>query len=124
MERRWTERRTNVQWTTPRPSGLQPRPKYRASQAAAEEGWSRVSTAEQLAGEIERLQPELAGDERGLQGLAGEARSQLARWGHEEHVLTLERVDRGPGSGALRCWFWCESCHVSQLLVLDEPGVR
>lgn len=83
-----------------------------------------MSTTEQLAAAPERARPELSEDGRELQGCAREARRQLARWGHEEHELTLERVDRRPGSGGLRCWFWCESCHVSQLLVLDEPEVR
>ena len=47
-----------------------------------------------LAGALERVRPELAGNERGLQGLDREARRQLARWGHERHELTLKRLDR------------------------------
>ena len=83
-----------------------------------------MGDAGQWAGALERALPELSGDGSELQRWARAAQRELNRWGHEAHELTLERVDRGPGSGALRCWFWCESCHVSQLLVLDEPGVR
>ncbi len=83
-----------------------------------------MNTIEQLASDLQQFRQELSGEEIELRGLAREAQRQLRRWGHEGHELTLERVARGPGSAALRCWFWCESCHVSQLLVLDEPGVR
>ena len=83
-----------------------------------------MSTTEQLAGALERILPELSGNGAALLRWARAVQRELNRWGHEAHELSLERADRGPGSGALRCWFWCESCHVSQLLVLDEPGVR
>ncbi|MDE2968458.1 MAG: hypothetical protein OXS30_13350 [Chloroflexota bacterium] len=83
-----------------------------------------MPTVEQLAGALEREQPQLSAAEGRAQGLAREAQRELSRWGHDAHELTLERVQRSPGSGALTCWFWCESCHVAQLLVLDQPRVR
>ncbi|MXY71482.1 MAG: hypothetical protein F4Y97_00420 [Dehalococcoidia bacterium] len=83
-----------------------------------------MPTVEQLAGALDRAQPQLSEAEGRARWLARVAQRELDRWGHEAHELTLEQVDRRPGSGALRCWFWCESCHISQLLVLDEPGVR
>ena len=83
-----------------------------------------MGATEQLANDLQHVCPELSRDGRALLGLAREARRRLRRWGHEGHELSLERVDRGPGSGALRCWFWCEGCHVSQLLALDEPEIR
>jgi len=83
-----------------------------------------LSTIEHLASALATVCPERSGTGLNMHGLAREAQRQLRRWGHEGYELTLERVDRGPGSGPLRCWFWCESCHVSQLLVLDEPEVR
>lgn len=83
-----------------------------------------MTTTEQLASALERAWPDLSRIDGETHELAREAERQLSRWGHAGHELTLERVDRGPGSGALRCLFWCESCHVSQLLVLHEPGVR
>lgn len=83
-----------------------------------------MSASEQLAGALERVLPELSGNESELQRWAHAAERELNRWGHEAHEVTLERAGRGPGSRALRCWFWCESCHVSQLLVLGDPEVR
>lgn len=83
-----------------------------------------MPTVEQLAAALEREQPQLSEAEGRAQGLAREAQRELSRWGHDGHELTLERVQRSPGSGALTCWFWCESCHVAQLVVLDQPRVR
>lgn len=73
----------------------------------------------QLAGALKRAQPQLSGAEGLTQELAHEAQRELSRWGHEGHELVLDRVQQPPGAGALSCWFWCESCHVAQLLVLD-----
>ena len=81
----------------------------------ASEQWSRA---------LERVLPELSSNESEWRRWARAVQRELNRWGHEAYELTLERADRGPGSGALHCWFWCESCHVSQLLVLDEPEVQ
>ena len=81
----------------------------------------------QIEAALAEAEPQTDSERNGLPLLAERANRELARWGHDGHdghELTLERVDRGPGSGALRCLFWCESCHVSQLLVLHEPGVR
>ena len=77
-----------------------------------------------MAAALTRARPELAGDE--ALALAREAARGLRRWGHDEHEVQLERVSRMPGepgsSGSLGCLFWCERCHVSQLLVLGETG--
>lgn len=84
-----------------------------------------MPTVEQLADALQRAQPRLAGTAERAQELAGEAKRELARWGHAGHELVLERIHRPPGgSEALRCLFWCESCHVSQLLVLGAAEVR
>ena len=87
-----------------------------------------MNASEQLAEALARSQPELAADEARLRALAREAARGLRRWGHDEHDVKLERVSRMPGeqgsSGSLGCLFWCESCHVSQLLVLSETEVR
>ena len=83
-----------------------------------------MNASERLAAALARARPELAGDE--AQALAREAALELRRWGHDEHEIQRERVSRmhgEPGSwGSLGCLFWCESCHVSQLLVLGETG--
>ena len=83
-----------------------------------------MPASEQWAGALERVLPELSVDESELQRWARAVQRELNRWGHEAHDLNLERVDHGPGSDALRCWFLCESCYVSQLLVLNNPDFR
>ena len=81
-----------------------------------------MTTTEQLAEALAQARPALDG---GAQALARRAERELRRWGHEGHVVDLERVTLVAGRpGALRWLFWCESGHVSQLLVLDEPAVR
>lgn len=57
--------------------------------------------------------------------LAREALRELAHWGHADCDVQLEWIRRKPGApSSLSCLFWCESCHVSQLLVLSETRVR
>jgi len=83
----------------------------------------RVTTTEQLAEALQRARPDLAGAEGGARGWAREAERELRRWGHDGHVVTLERVSPVAGqAGAVGCLFWCESCHVSQLMVLSQPA--
>lgn len=57
--------------------------------------------------------------------LAERANGEFSAWEHEGHEVTLERVVPFLGDpSALRWAFWRETCHVSQLLVQDEPRVR
>lgn len=84
-----------------------------------------MSTTKQLAEALARAWPQLAGTEGDAQGLAREAARGLRRWGHDDHDIRVERVSRILGEpGFLHCLFWCESCHVSQLLVLSETEFR
>ena len=84
-----------------------------------------MNASEQLAEALARSQPELTADEARLRALAREAARELRRWGHSDCDVQLEWVRRKPGApDSLSCLFWCESCHVSQLLVLSEAGVR
>ncbi len=79
-----------------------------------------MTTTEQLAEALQQAWPDLAGAEGGPRGRAREAERELERWGHQGHVFSLERVSSVAGRpGALGCLFWCESCHVSQLVVLS-----
>ena len=88
----------------------------------------RVQASERLTQALAQARPDLVSDEGRLRALACEAARELRRWGHDGHELTLERVSRIPGapgsSGFLHCLFWCESCHVSQLLALGGTRVR
>lgn len=84
-----------------------------------------VQPEEALLLDLIQAWPELAGAEGRRRGLAREAARELRRWGHEGHDIQLERVSRMPGEPrTLRCLFWCEICHVSQLLVLRETRVQ
>lgn len=84
-----------------------------------------MNSAERLAEALARARPEFAGDETRLRALAREAARGLRRWGHSDCDVQLEWVRRKPGApDSLSCLFWCESCHVSQPLVLSEAGVR
>ena len=84
-----------------------------------------VITPPQLKRALELIDPQASHPARDISRLADRANQELAAWGHAGHELTLERVSRLPGEpGALGCLIWCEGCHVSQLLVLPEPGVR
>lgn len=84
-----------------------------------------MRTIGELAVALARAWPELAGRDDEAQKLAREAERQLARWGHgREHELFLERASGFGEPPVLRCLFWCETCHVSQLVVLDMPSVR
>ena len=89
------------------------------------EGTTRVIASEPVAKTEARDWPQLASADSPVQGLAPEAERELRRWGHGDHDVRLEWVSRIAGeSGTVSCLFWCESCHVSQLLVLSETRVR
>ena len=48
---------------------------------------------------------------------------ELAAWGHAGHEVALERVRSFYGDpGVLRLTFWCETCHVSQVMLLARPA--
>lgn len=84
-----------------------------------------MNTSERLAEALTQASPELADAEGAAPALAREAVSGLRRWGHADCDVQLEWVRRKPGApSSLSCLFWCESCHVSQLLVLSETSVR
>ena len=84
-----------------------------------------MNDAEQLAAALTRAYSELAGAEGAAPALAREAVRELRRWGHAGCDVRLEWVRQKPGApDSLSCLFWCESCHVSQLLVLNETRVR
>ena len=77
-----------------------------------------MTTTEQLAAALRRAWPPLSA--RRAPGLAREAERELRRWGHAGHEVSLERVGRiSDEPGSLGCLFWCENCHVSQLVVLS-----
>ena len=49
----------------------------------------------------------------------------LRGWGHDEQDVKLERASPMPDRpSSLGCLFWCEVCHVSQLLLLSKTRVR
>lgn len=84
-----------------------------------------MNAKERLAGALTRACPELAGAEGAAPALAREALRELVHWGHADCDVQLEWVRRKPGApNSLSCLFWCESCHVSQLLALSEMRVR
>ena len=84
-----------------------------------------MNAAERLAEALTRACPELSGAEGAAPALEREAVRELRRWGHADCDVQLEWVRRKPGApNSLSCLFWCESCHVSQLLVLSEMRVR
>ena len=59
----------------------------------------------------------------GLAPLAERANRELSRWGHADHEVTLERMVPFVGDPSkLRCTFWCETCHVSQVALLSRPS--
>ncbi len=50
------------------------------------------------------------------------ANRELERWGHGDHEVTLEQVRPFFGDPeVLNCSFWCETCHVSQVVLLSPP---
>ena len=50
--------------------------------------------------------------------LAERVNHELAVWGHAGHEVALERVKPFYGDpGVLRLTFWCETCHVSQMML-------
>jgi len=83
-----------------------------------------VDTTEQIAGAIAGFGPELASSEGPADHLAREVRRTGEGWGHGEHVLVLEQVTAFGDPPRLRCLFWCESCHVSQHVMLQGPSVQ
>ncbi len=81
--------------------------------------------SEPLAKTVARDWSQLASADGAAQGLTAQVERELRQWGHSDHDVRVERVSRiTGGSGAVSCLFWCESCHVSQLLVLSETSVR
>lgn len=51
------------------------------------------------------------------------AAAELRRWGHAGHEVALERaVAYFADPGRLRCTFWCETCHVAQVVLLPAGG--
>ncbi len=85
----------------------------------------RVIASEPAAQTEARQWPQLASANSAAPGLARQAERELRQWGHGDHDVRLERVSRMPReSGAVSSLFWCENCHVSQLLVRRETGVR
>lgn len=53
------------------------------------------------------------------------AAPELRRWGHAGHEVALERaVAYFADPGRLRCSFWCETCHVAQVVLLPAGGGR
>lgn len=50
--------------------------------------------------------------------LTGQVNHELAAWGHAGHEVALERARPFYGDpGVLRLTFWCETCHVSQMML-------
>lgn len=62
----------------------------------------------------------------GIGALVDRANQELRTWGHGDHEVSLERVSPFFGDAAVLHWsFWCESCHVSQIvLVAREPQTQ
>ncbi len=55
--------------------------------------------------------------------LAEQVNDELAAWGHAGHEAALERVKPFYGDQrVLRLTFGCESCHVSQVVLLPRPA--
>ena len=51
------------------------------------------------------------------------ADGELDAWGHQGHQITLERAKAHfADPSVLRCVFWCDSCHVAQVVLLGAPG--
>ena len=49
------------------------------------------------------------------------ASADLRRWGHAGHEVALERaVAYFADPRTLRCTFWCETCHVAQVVLLPS----
>ena len=54
--------------------------------------------------------------------LAEQVNDELAAWGHAGHEVALERVKPFYGDPRVLRWtFWCEACHVSQVVLLPRP---
>lgn len=80
-----------------------------------------MDTTEPIAAALVRTRPESAVDERTVNEPTREARRALESWGHGDHELVLEQVTVFGNPPRLRCLFWCESCHVSQQVMLHGP---
>ena len=51
------------------------------------------------------------------------ANADLRRWGHAGHEVVLERaVAYFADPRILRCTFWCETCHVAQVVLLPTAS--
>ena len=77
-------------------------------------------TADHVVGALEEL--DLVGTYRNgrLDELVEQANHELRNWGHGDHQVTLERISPYFGDRRLLSWrFWCETCHVSQIALLE-----
>ena len=55
--------------------------------------------------------------------LAERVNGELSAWGHAGHEVTVERVLPFFGDPGVLSWHcWCETCHVSQLVLLARRG--
>jgi hypothetical protein len=58
-------------------------------------------------------------DDRTTALLLEQASAELREWGHSGHQIMIERADvYFADSNVLRCAFWCQTCHVAQVVLL------
>ena len=80
-------------------------------------------TEQQVQLEFALLEPEAAGGESRVSGVAEAVNDELDAWGHANHEVSVERVIRFYGDpGLLRWTLWCETCHVVHVALLERPA--
>jgi len=85
-------------------------------------GGAMTITANQVELAIARVEPPCSDGPNGLALMAEAVNGELSAWGHAGHEVTLERVLPFFGDPGVLSWHcWCETCHVSQLVLLARP---